>query len=117
VEDKQQVPTTKKDIEKCSTCGVKFSSFASPKKKPLQKSILHKKKIKCNSLPKKQIQISCIKSLTKKNPNPCNKSKFLATNPSLKKAQILGTNPNFLQQILHPKESKSLPNYPNSPSQ
>ncbi len=40
-QDKQEVPTTtttKKDIEKCSTCGVKFSSFASPKKQPLQKT-------------------------------------------------------------------------------
>jgi protein-arginine kinase activator protein McsA len=52
----------KKDIEKCSTCGVKFSSFASPKKNPCKnQSFTKRKKIV--------------------NPGQKNKSKFLASNP------------------------------------
>jgi hypothetical protein len=50
-------------------------------KKTLAKINHSQKEKNCKSWPKKQIQISCIKSLTQKNPNPCNKSKFLATNP------------------------------------
>jgi len=108
--------TNKKFQQQKTTCGVKFSSFVSPKKDPCKNQTFTKRKKIVNPCRKnkskllasnpwlkkpkslQQIQISCNTSLTKKNPNP-----------SPKRIQILAKLSKFsftmksksLQQIFH----------------